>query len=284
MSRILVTGSQGKIGSAVTAALAQEGHEVRSFDLAASQTVPWEHIPGDVLDGVQVRRACMGCDRVVHLAAIPVDRRGASDSVFHTNITGTWNVLQAAMETGVSRVVFFSSSQALGITAGDRKPDYLPINDAHPAHPRPAYGLSKFLGEEMCSSFSAQYGLSTLCLRPVFVSTPDDYRRWKEFDRGRMRRWLVGDKYSYVDIRDVAAAVVNCLKDGVTAQHGRYLLVADDNSAGLEIEDLLREDFPDVPWTGSSTARSRPRGSLFDTSAAQKDFGWIPKYSWQDED
>lgn len=284
MSKVLVTGSQGKIGAVVTPAIAEEGHEVRSFDLAGSRPVSWEHIPGDVLDGVQVRRACMGCDAIIHLAAIPNDRRGASDNVFNINMTGTWNVLQAAMETGVSRVVFFSSSQATGLTGGDRNPDYLPINDAHPAYPRPAYGLSKYLGEEMCKSFSAQYGMATYCLRPVFVTSPDDYRRWKEFDRSRMRRWLVGDKYSYVDIRDVAAAAVNCLKEEVTVRHGRYLLAAGDNSGGLEIEDILREDFPGIPWTGSAAQLSRPRGSLIDTSAAQQDLGWIPKHSWQDEE
>ncbi|HET6385491.1 MAG TPA: NAD(P)-dependent oxidoreductase [Armatimonadota bacterium] len=276
--RVLITGSQGKIGRVVTRMAVEEGYDLRTFDRIAAPQEQVDHIPGDLLDPFAVRRAVMGCDAIVHAGAIPNDRTGQSDLVFTTNVTGTWHVLQAAAEAQVKKIIYFSSVNALGIWGGARRPDYLPIDDAHPPYPRPAYGLSKHVGEQMCESFTRWHRASTYCLRPCLV-VDEDWGRWRSRDPERMRRWLVGDYYSYVDVRDVARAVLGCLKDTAESRHGRYLLTAADNAAGLPTEQILREDFADIPWRAAPDYLDRPDKSLVDTSAARRDFGWEPIYS-----
>ena len=279
--RVLITGAQGRIGRVVTRLAAEAGHELRTFDQAAAPPAEWEHLPGNLLDGAAVRRAVMGCEAIVHLAAIPNDRSGQADLVFQTNVQGTWHVLEAAAEAGVKKVVFFSSVNALGIWGGQRMADYLPVDDAHPAYPNPAYGLSKRVGEEMCASFTRRHGITTLCLRPVLVVDPDSrwMRQRPRTDNEWSRRWLSGDYYAYVHLQDVARAAVMCLDPAVEEGHGVYLLAARDNAAGLPTAEILKQDYPEVPWRGGPDYLDQPDRGLVDTSAAWKAFGWKPEHS-----
>ena len=121
-ARVLVTGSDGKIGSVVARTLLAAGFEVVPFDAALGD---------DVRDADALRAKGRGCDAVAHLAAIAGDSEAPED-VMHTNVLGTWNVLVAARETGMRRVVSFSSVNALGVFLGHRPPDYLPIDSHHP--------------------------------------------------------------------------------------------------------------------------------------------------------
>jgi UDP-glucose 4-epimerase len=275
--KVLITGSQGRIGRVVTELVRADGHTVRTLDRAAA-SVEWEHIPGDILNLFQMRQAVQGCEAIIHLAAIPNDWNGRAEMVFDVNVMGTWNMLQAAAEAGIKKFVFFSSVNALGIWGGMRSPEYLPIDDAHPHYPRPAYGLSKHVGEEMCQSFSRLYGISTLCLRPCLVTggSTEGSRR-----RSDSTRWMVGDYFSYVDVRDVARAAILCLRaDSIT--HGRYLLTAAENAAQTPTAELVREHYAAIPWRGSSDYLDNPLRSLVDTSAAERDLGWKPEHIRED--
>ena len=201
--RVLVTGAAGRIGRRVAQALREEGYGVRSFDRRASEAE--DHWPGSVLDATRVRDAVQGCDAVVHLAAIPNDRMGLEDDIMATNVLGTWHVLQGAAESGVKRVVYFSSIQAIGLTGSERSPDYLPVDDAHPRYPPRPYSLSKGMAEEMCRYFSETAGITALCLRPSYVTDPDAYSWWQTAEgphRSRWRRYSASDLFGYEDEED----------------------------------------------------------------------------------
>ena len=181
--RVLVTGSEETIGRLFVKTLRAEGYDVRTLDRRAQPSGEvGEHIAGDLRDIYTVRRAVQGVEAVAHLGAIPNDvPPGREDDLLTANVQGTWNILLACVEAGVKRLVYFSSVNALGVFGGRRPADYLPIDDDHPHHPLTPYQISKHLGEEMCRAFSARHGLTTLCLRPVWV-VPNDhfYSRWHE--------------------------------------------------------------------------------------------------------
>ncbi len=283
--RVLVTGGHGKIGVLQTDVLLRAGHVVRTLDrTAAPRNTPCEHIPGDICDPYTVRRAMQGMDAVIHLAAIPNDRHGASLEVLNVNVQGTWNVLFAALEAGVQRVIVFSSVNALGCVGGRRFADYLPIDDQHPHYPNSPYQLSKHLLEESCRSFSERYGLNTFCLRPVFVANADEYHWLKH--RGRLdNHHMQGEYFAYVDNRDVVDAAMRCLSAAATGYHG-LLLTAEDTVLDVTTSEAALHCYPGATWRESldGYTKDNPYRSFFKCSAAYDLLGWKAVHSWRDSD
>lgn len=283
--RVLVTGSAGKIGSALVARLTNEGHAVSTFDHTAQpHEAAHAHLPGDLRDVNAVRRAVQGADAVMHLGAIAHDRFGAPEDVLAVNVLGTLNVLLACGEAGVKRVVFFSSVNALGNFQGHRVTTRFPIDDNYPRHPISPYQVSKYLGEEACRSFSDRYGMVTICLRPVLVAGPEMYARWREHGdtfRADMHR---PDYWSYVDLSDVCdAALLALTAEGVT--HGAFLLAAPDTTMAAPTAELVDRWYPDVPWPEVSRKEwlaGRPNRSLVDCAHAAKVLGWEPRHTWRE--
>jgi nucleoside-diphosphate-sugar epimerase len=284
--RVLVTGSAGRIGRTLVSMLRESGYEIRTFDRTAQHKKnDWEHFPGDLRDIHAVRRAAEGMDAIAHLGAIPSDHQGAGDDVLSVNVQGTWNVLFAAAETGVERVVYFSSINALGIVGGHSVTSYFPIDDNYPNLPLSPYQLSKHLAEEACRSFSAKYGFATLCLRPVGVTHPDIYAFYKRFrvedrmERGKREYW------AYVDVRDVCSATLYALK-AQDVRHDVFLLSAADTSLPIPTNELVDRYYPDIPWVGQSREEylaNNPHRSLLDCSRAHNLLGWKPAYNWRNE-
>ena len=144
--------------------LLRTGHEVAPFDLGDGS---------DVCDEAAVARAVTGVEAVVHLAALNEDT--PATQIMATNVGGTWNVLSAAADQDIDRVVFASSVNSLGVFRGRRPPDYFPIDDDHPTYATSAYGVSKQLGEELCAMVSRTTGMTTICLRMPWVLVPGNY-------------------------------------------------------------------------------------------------------------
>ncbi|CCW35534.1 nucleoside-diphosphate-sugar epimerase [Chthonomonas calidirosea] len=280
--RVLVTGSEGFIGQAQVAALLEAGHEVRTFDQRSARQREWEHIPGDIRDIYALRKAVQGMDAIVHLAAIPNDRHGGEADVLDVNVRGTLNVLIAAHEAEIGRVVFYSSINAIGCVGRFGKAHYLPVDDFHPHHPMTPYQLSKHLGEEACRSYSERYGIVTACLRPTFVTREDHYSgHWFPAEEGRWPSYSI-ELFAYVDVRDVCQAGLLAL----TAQgflHAGFLLTADDTGLPIPTEEAVKRFFPDHPWQQDRTAylAENPYRSLVDCSQAKCLLGWQPKHSWR---
>lgn len=264
-----MTGDRGVLGRVVRAALESAGHAVTGFDLAAGD---------DIRDVAAVRAAAAGQDAVVHLAGLPGDQEDQPDQVMAVNLGGTWNVLLAAEDAGVRRVVHASSGKALGML--ERDPEYLPVDDGHPGLPSRPYALSKWLSEEMCEAFTARTGIPTICLRPVRVVGERMWARLRdapELPPARGAAWHLG---VVVDVRDVATAflaALACPDQG----HVRLLLCADEIAADRPTAELLREHLPTVPWRGDPLD-ALSRVALADSTAARRVLGWRPRYGWRD--
>ena len=263
--KILVTGHRGRLGAAVGTALEEAGHGWVGFDLQE----------GDVRDLDAVTAAARDADVIVHLAGLADDMSEDPMEKMSVNTLGTWSVLLAAEAVGVERVINFSSGKALGMT--ERLPDYLPIDDEHPAEPTQPYGLAKLISEDMCEAFTRRTGIVTVCLRPVAVFDEADYRRWKDFLGSEEPTsgvpWHMG---VFVDVRDTAAAAVCALtrpKEG----HCRVLLCAEDAALERESRELAGERMPSVPWPGEG---SDPHAAFVDCSGARQILGWRPRYRW----
>jgi nucleoside-diphosphate-sugar epimerase len=266
--KVLFTGDRGRLGPASVQRLIADGHEVRGFDLADGD---------DIMDAAAVRRAARGIDAIVHSAGLPEDRNGPPADTLAINLAGTANVLVAAEQEGVERVVFLSSGKSLGML--ERDPDYLPVDDDHRGLATRPYGLSKWLAEEMCAAFTQRTGLTTICLRPVAVFDEAGYARMLQTPPAPTppgRSWHLG---VHIDLRDVAAAIaraVACPSPG----HARLLLCAADIADRRPTLELVAEHLPDVPWRGGAEYKDEPFRSLIDIGRARKALGWEPRHTW----
>jgi nucleoside-diphosphate-sugar epimerase len=173
---VLVTGGAGFIGSSLVRSLAGDGHAVRvldDFSTGRKENLDGvegdlEVLEGDVRDPAAVARAVAGAEVVHHLAALPSVARSVADprASHQVNVDGTLNVLLAAVDAGVGRVVYASSSSVYGDTP------VLPKHEAMPVSPRSPYAAAKLAGEAYCRSFARVYPLQTICLRFFNVFGP----------------------------------------------------------------------------------------------------------------
>ena len=175
MSHYLVTGGAGFIGSHLSEELVRRGHQVRVLDnLSTGKRKNLEHIPGvefiegDLADAEACARGVRGVDYVLHQAAIPSVPRSVKDPVTsnRANIDGSLNILVAARDAGVKRLVYAGSSSAYGDTPT------LPKREDMPTQPLSPYALQKLVAEQYCQMFTRLYGLETVTIRYFNVFGP----------------------------------------------------------------------------------------------------------------
>jgi nucleoside-diphosphate-sugar epimerase len=175
MAIYLVTGGAGFIGSHLTEELTRRGERVRVVDsLITGKRENLKHlsgvdfIEGDLADLDVARRAVEGVDFVLHQAAIPSVPRSVQDPITsnRANIDASLNVLVAARDAGVKRLVYAGSSSAYGNAAA------LPKVETMPAAPLSPYALQKLVAEQYCQMFTRLYGLETVTIRYFNVFGP----------------------------------------------------------------------------------------------------------------
>ena len=175
MSHYLVTGGAGFIGSHLVEELVRRGEQVRVLDnLSSGKRRNLAHIPGveflegDIVDPAACARATEGVEYVLHQAAIPSVPRSVKDPVTsnRSNIDGTLNILVAARDAGVKRLVYAGSSSAYGDTPTQPKHEEMPTNPLSP------YALQKLVGEQYGQMFTRLYGLETVTIRYFNVFGP----------------------------------------------------------------------------------------------------------------
>ena len=181
MSKVLVTGSDGFIGSHLVEELVKKGYEVKAFVYYNSfnnwgwlDTLPkdiMDHVEvfaGDVRDPNGVREAMKGCDAVFHLAAliaIPFSYH-SPDAYVDTNIKGTLNILQAARDLGTARVLVTSTSEVYGTA------QYVPIDEKHPYQGQSPYSATKIGADRLAESFYRSFDLPVTIVRPFNTFGP----------------------------------------------------------------------------------------------------------------
>lgn len=175
MVTYLVTGGAGFIGSHLVEELVRRGHAVRVADsLITGRRSNLDHVhsaefhEGDLADPDFAQRVVKGCDYVLHQAAIPSVPRSVKDPITsnRANVDATLNVLVAARDAGVKRVVFAGSSSAYGNTPT------LPKREDMPANPLSPYALQKVIGEQYLQMFTSLYALETVSIRYFNVFGP----------------------------------------------------------------------------------------------------------------
>ncbi len=237
IQKILVTGGAGFLGINLCRYLVEKGYHVTSLDIAGF-TYPdmagrVEVIKGDIRNYDEVAGAMHGIDVIVHrAAALPLYTR---EEIFATDVEGTGNILKAADDLGVERVIFISSTAVYGI------PDHHPLYENDRLAGVGPYGEAKILAEEKCLEYR-QKGLCVSVLRPksfigperlgVFAILYDWVRRGKNIP-------IVGsgkNRYQLLDVEDLCEAIHLCIT-------GRRDVVNDTFNIGAREFTTMKEDF-----------------------------------------
>jgi nucleoside-diphosphate-sugar epimerase len=301
---VLVTGGSGFIGSHLVDALLRKGAEVRVLDnLATGKRANLAHIlecrgsqdkfsfvEGDITDRAAVQEAITGVDYVLHQAALPSVQRSVEDPLTANlvNVAGTLNVLMAARETGVKRVVYASSSSVYGDSSQLPKAEHMATNPLSP------YAVSKLAAEAYCRAFTRVYGLETIALRYFNVFGPRQdpnslyaavLPRFIEALLGQKRPVIYGDGTQSRDFTYIENVVrANVLALDAAGVAGEAFNIACGKSVDLKTVLQLLTEFSGQPVEPEYQA---PRAgdvkhSLADLSKAERLLGYRPVVPFRD--
>jgi nucleoside-diphosphate-sugar epimerase len=289
--RILFTGGSGKAGKHAIAHLMAQGHRVLNLDLVPLEAEGVDNRIADITDAGQVYDVMSSYagfdeldsgagmpkfDAVVHFAAVPRILMTSDNECFRVNTLGTYNVIDAAVKFGVRKIVFASSETTYGIcfAHGERKPDYLPVDEDHPTVPEDSYAMSKVANEVTARSFQRRSGFDIYGLRINNVIEPHEYAEkfpaYLENPSLRRRNF-----FAYIDARDLGHMVDRCL--AVNGLGYEVFNVANNtHSVGLTTSELVERFYADVPIR-SELAEDR---SVYSNAKAKALLGFAPRHDW----
>lgn len=236
-SRILLTGHSGRIGTAVHDHLSALGAKI----IGVSQP------EFDTTDIAAVEEITRDVDLVVHLAALSGPRAAPWREIFSNNVSSTYNVLSAAAEHGVKRLVTASSINASGIPMNSHAvlPAYYPFDEQLPVDHDDPYSLSKWVDEQTARMVCRHWGADVVALRfPLTLAESVLVTRVPEATANPLKGLTRG--WSYLDVRDAALAIELALTRPITGAQPIFVC-ADETMSPYPTEDLLRQYAPDVP-------------------------------------
>ncbi len=257
--KILVTGAGGFLGSYLVVAFLQQGYQVRALvrsqkrptwiDPAILNQVEW--FDGDILDIVSLEEAMEGMDAVIHSAAMVSFVAQDKEALYQINTEGTNNVVNAAIEKKIKRLVHVSSVAALGRVAGGGWVDETAKWKEGPLHTH--YARSKFQAElHAWRGFSE--GLDTVIINP---STILGYGNWEQSSCAIFKqlydgfRWYTGGLNGFVDVQDVARATLLLLEK---AKGGQRYIINGDTWTFQQLQSCMADGFgrkrPSIKATG----------------------------------
>ena len=300
---VLITGADGFIGSHLTEALVRAGHNVRAFVLynsfgswgwldhcGADVKGKFEVFAGDVRDPHGVKQAMQGCDTVLHLAAliaIPYSYH-SPDTYVDTNIKGTLNVLQAARELGVGKVIHTSTSEVYGTAR------FVPITEEHPLQGQSPYSATKIAADQLACSFYASFGTPVTIIRPFNTYGPRQSARAviptiiTQIANGK-REIKLGAVAPTRDFNYVADTVAGFIA-AMTSEHGAGEVINLGSNFEISIGDTahaIAEAMGTEITIITDEQRLRPEKSeverLWAANSKAKDLlGWAPAYGGRD--
>jgi dTDP-glucose 4,6-dehydratase len=298
-AQVLVTGADGFIGSHLTEALVREGYKVRAFAYYNSfnswgwldRCAPdvkgkFEVFSGDIRDPHGVKQAMKDCSAVLHLAAliaIPYSYH-SPDTYVETNIKGTLNVLQAARELGVKRIIHTSTSEVYGTA------QYVPIDEKHPLQGQSPYSASKIGADQLAYSFYSSFKLPVVTIRPFNTYGPRQSARAviptiiTQVAKGRKEIELGSTTptrdFSYIS--DTVNGFVKALQSDSGV--GEVINLGSNFEVSIgQIANLIAKAFNTEIEIVKKQERLRPDNSEVerlwaDNSKAEQLFSWSPSY------
>ena len=303
MNKVLITGADGFIGSHLAESLVREGYSVRAFVMYNSfNSWGWldqasaeikksiEVFAGDIRDPHGVKAAMRDCDAVLHLAAliaIPYSYT-SPDTYIDTNVKGTLNVLQAARELGVKRVIHTSTSEVYGTAR------FVPITEEHPLQGQSPYSASKIGADQLAYSFYSSFDLPVVIARPFNTYGPRQSARAviptviTQIANGakQLKLGAITPTRDFSYVQDTVDAFIETLKSdkglGQVVNFGSNFEISISDVAALIAEKMnVRIDIT------SDTERIRPINSEVerlwaDNSKVKELFGWSPTYAGRD--
>ncbi|RSH93306.1 hypothetical protein EHS25_007660 [Saitozyma podzolica] len=286
--RVIVTGGSGKLGRWVVREMVDHGWEVFNVDVVppapSEASVKARYIYTDLKDYgsvlgllTDVDSGWRGVDAIIHLAAIPAPARAPNHVVFHTNITQTYNILEAARVAGVKNIALASSETVFGIPLHPHPPESFPLTE-EPERPESSYSLAKLLGEKMSEQFTRwDPELKIVNIRLSNVIAPEDYINFPKWqDDPWQRAW---NGFCYIDPRDCAQGFRLALEKPLKGTHVFNIANA-DTAFTAPTAELVKRVFPNIPYKPDT---SDPREGLISIKKARDVLGFDPKYDWQSE-
>jgi UDP-glucose 4-epimerase len=288
--RVLVTGSAGHLGEGLVRTLRSRGHDVSGLDLLES---PFTTHVGSINDRGLLRACLPGIDRVIHAATLhkPHVATHSRQAFVETNIAGTLAVLEASLESGVSGIVYSSTTSAFGgaLRPAEDQPAAWIDEDA-PSVPRNIYGVTKKSAEDMCELVFKSHKLPSVVLRTsrFFPEADDDpeVRRQYEDLNLKVNEYL----YRRLDIADAVEAHILAAERAPEIGFARYVVSA---TSPLEREHLaqLRTDAPEVVRSlfPDYEEQYRRRGwrmlpcidRVYVNERARRELGWEPRFGFR---
>ncbi len=250
--KVLITGGSGHIGSFTVARLLACGHSVRIIDRTPADAIPpdaverirgAEYVQADVTDYAAMRAQVEGMDAVAHLAAIPHPIPDKDAEIFHINCGGSFNIYQAAADSGIKRVVSASSINALGNGYGTRNIEvkYFPIDEDHPGWTTDIYSFSKQLLEETAAYFWRRNEISSACLRFPFVYNPEWFAERRGEDHEAFRQRMLADFDAVMALPEADR------REQMATTLSRAHALRDRQSRGEIDREAVREEFFSIP-------------------------------------
>lgn len=292
MATYLVTGGAGFIGTNLVKELVAQGHQVRVYDnyaggkFADRVVKGAEYIEGDIRNFDQLTKATKGVDGVFHLAALPRVLFSVENPLetHDVNVNGTLNVLLAARDNKVKRVVFSTSSSAFG-----DQTEYPSKEDGVVKKPISPYGLHKLISEEYCRLFSVVYGLETvsLCYYNIYGSHMDPegayalvIGKFLKMRKEGKPLTIRGDgsmERDYTHVKDAVSANVLAMTKNTVGQ-GEVINVGCSKPYSVnQLAELIGGEHVFVPALAGEVQRTQA-----DNTKAKKLLGWSPTVSFED--
>ncbi|RAP77936.1 NAD-dependent epimerase/dehydratase family protein [Paenibacillus montanisoli] len=277
MGNVVVTGGSGRLGYWAIRELLQEGHHVISGDQAAPKHSLCPSVLVDLNQMEQVLRLLEQADEVIHLAAIPAPGILSNEETYRNNTISSYNVLEAADQLGIRKVVIGSSASIYGFAYAKHPflPDYFPVDENHPLLPQECYGLSKIVNEQTAAMFNRRSDMQIVSLRMSCILSEDVY--FDFCNRPDLEKIMYPLFWSYVDVRDAARACrLGIEASGLGAMP--LEICANDTLSREKTKDLYSKYYSQV-----TDIRTTLEGhtSLSSNQKARQSLNWQPQFSWR---
>jgi nucleoside-diphosphate-sugar epimerase len=278
MKKVVVTGGSGRLGQFVIRELLAHGYQVLSLDRSAPREKLCMSWLVDLRQSGDLFEALRGADGIIHLAAYQAPNLAPDSETLSNNVSASYNVLRAAADTGVKKVVMASSTAAFGFIYAQQlwAPEYLPLDEHHSSKPQDSYGLSKVLGEQIADSIvSVHKRMTVSSLRFPGVNFDLSYESFR--DRWRNPQSRASGFWTYIDARDAAMTCRLALEAKFTG-HEVFIASAPLNCMIQPTLPLIKEFLP----RGAKIKKvSGTHWSCVDSAKARRMLGFKPQHVWQ---